>query len=167
MQNNADFSTDEIKSPPVAAVLAASGYPHRVFIPPGQLKSLAQAAKERSQNPNQVVRSILFRMKKDEYILVLMAGPQKVKWKSLRQYLGTSRIRMATPEELIKVTGYKLGAVGPLGLLEEVPVLIDQSVLNQDEISIGSGVGGITVILKPEILIKSLGQFEIGDFIYP
>jgi prolyl-tRNA editing enzyme YbaK/EbsC (Cys-tRNA(Pro) deacylase) len=43
-------------------------------------------------------------------------------------------------------------------------ILVDQSVLEPEEISIGSGVRNITIILKSSDLPRALGDFEIGQF---
>ena len=49
-------------------------------------------------------------------------------------------MRMATEDEVLEVTGYRIGTVSPLGMKRQVRVLIDSSVLKEEEISIGSGV---------------------------
>ena len=61
--------------PPVSIALTAANIPHRVFRHSGPVNSLEQAAEERGQQPDQVVRSILFRLGKGHYAMVLMAGP--------------------------------------------------------------------------------------------
>jgi Cys-tRNA(Pro)/Cys-tRNA(Cys) deacylase len=146
---------------PVSQVLTEKGIPHRVFVHPGPLRSLEQAAKERGQHPEQVVRSLLFRVAGDEYLMVLVAGPGQVDWKALRQYLGVSRITMATKAEVLQVTGYGLGAVAPFGIPQPVRVLVDQSVLAETEISMGSGVRGVAILMKSEGLLRALGQVEM------
>ena len=69
-----------MSQPPVAAALAALNIPHRVFRHSGPVHSLAQAAAERNQRPEQVVRSILFRLSEGRYTMVLVAGPAQVSW---------------------------------------------------------------------------------------
>jgi len=59
------------------------------------------------------------------------------------------------------VTGYELGAVAPFGLPGPLRVLVDQSVLAEEEISIGSGERGVTVILSSQELMKALGDVEV------
>jgi Cys-tRNA(Pro)/Cys-tRNA(Cys) deacylase len=149
---------------PVAQYLQANNIPHRVFVHPGPILSLEQAARERGQQPEQVVRSILFRLNEDEFVMVLMAGPRQVSWKALRRYLAQSRLTMASDEEVMKITGYSKGAVSPFGLFTPVRVLIDRSVQEQREVSIGSGARGTTVILKSEDLLRALPHAEIGNF---
>jgi Cys-tRNA(Pro)/Cys-tRNA(Cys) deacylase len=146
---------------PVSQVLTEKGIPHRVFVHAGPLRSLEQAAKERGQSPEQVIRSLLFRVARDETIMVLVAGPGQVDWKTLRQYLGVSRITMASEAEVLEVSGYEPGAVAPFGLPQPVRVLVDQSVLAEAEISMGSGVRGVAILMKSADLLRALGQVEM------
>ncbi|HAJ38248.1 MAG TPA: hypothetical protein DCL15_21465 [Chloroflexi bacterium] len=150
--------------PPVAAALDRLGIPHRLFTHAGPVESLEQAARERSQRPEQVVRSILFRLAQDRFAMVLVAGPAQVDWKRLRQHLGQSRLTMASAEEVLTTTGYPIGAVGPLGLPQPIPIYVDDSVLSEAEISIGSGVRGTTVILHSANLLAALPTAEVGVF---
>jgi Cys-tRNA(Pro) deacylase len=144
--------------------LTSLGIPHTVFHHAGQLHSLKQAAAERSQRPEQVVRSILFRLSKGEYLMVLMAGPRQIDWKNLRQHLDTNRISMASKDEVLTVTGYQLGAVAPFGLPKPLRILVDQSVLAEDEISMGSGVRNVAILIQSADLMQALGDVEIGNF---
>jgi len=145
---------------PVGRDLAARGIPFREFRHAGPVHSLEQAAAERGQRPGQVVRSLLFRLGQDEYAMVLVAGPQQVDWKALRRHLGQSRLTTATTEEVRAVTGYEIGAVAPFGLPRPVRVLVDESVTREAELSLGSGVRGVTVILPTADLLRALGDVE-------
>ena len=152
------------QEPPVAADLTALAIPHRVFRHTGAVTSLEQAATERGQRPGQVVRSILFRLGTDRFALVLVAGPDQVDWKTLRQIVGQSRLSMASADEVLAVTGYQIGAVSPFGLPAPLPIYIDRSVLAEEEISIGSGWRNVTVILRSADLQRALPAAIIGDF---
>ena len=65
---------------------------------------------------------------------------------------------------MLAVTGFVRGAVTPLGLPQPLRILADESVFLQDEISIGSGVRGVALILKSTDLQTALGKVEIGKF---
>ncbi|WP_374686706.1 aminoacyl-tRNA deacylase [Promineifilum sp.] len=145
---------------PVGRDLAARGIPFREFRHAGPVHSLEQAAAERGQRPEQVVRSLLFRLGQDEYAMVLVAGPQQVDWKALRRHLGQSRLTTATTDEVRAVTGYEIGAVAPFGLPRPLRVLVDESVTREAELSLGSGVRGTTVILSTTDLLRALGNVE-------
>lgn len=68
---------------------------------------------------------------------------------------------MATEEEVLAVTGYRIGAVSPLGLPNPLRVLVDESVLREEEISIGSGIRNTAIILKSADLQQALKNIEI------
>ena len=152
-------------STPVTQALDSLGVPYRTFRHPGPVNSLEQAARERGQRPEQVVRSIVFRVAKGEYVMVLVAGARQVSWPILRRTLGQSRLTMAQEDELLAVTSYPVGAVSPFGLPAPMRILADESVFREDEISIGSGVRGTTVIMASTSLRDGLPKLEIGNFV--
>lgn len=153
--------------PPASLALTALGIPHRVFTHSGAVHSLEQAAQERGQSPDQVIRSILFRLAEGKYALVLMAGPRQIDWKTLRRHFSQSRLSMAKPEEVLAVTGYAVGAVSPFGLLESLPILVDESVLAQEEVSIGSGVRATTIFMQTSDLLRALDDPPTSNFAAP
>lgn len=148
---------------PVTEALDAAGVAYKFFRHPAQVTSLEQAARERDQEPSQVIRSIVFRLAKNEFVMVLVAGPAQISWPALREYLGQSRLTTAEKSEVINATGYQTGAVSPLGLPRPMRLLVDKSVVQEGEISIGSGVRNTTVILKSADLLDLLGAVEIVD----
>ena len=149
------------ENPPVSIALEELGVPHKIFRHETPVHSFEQAASDRGQRPEQVVRSILFRIADDEFVMALVAGPAQISWKTLRKYLGRSRVSMATEDEVFAVTGYRIGTVGPFGLPNPLKVLIDASVMNEQEISIGSGMRNTAVILKSADLRHALKDAEL------
>ena len=152
------------EQPPVAQALTALHIPYTIFTHPGPVSSLEQAAAERGQQPDQVVRSLLFRLGDGDFAMVLMAGPTQVSWKALRQHFGQSRLTTATEEEVMAVTGYTRGAVAPFGLRQPVRVLIDHGVLAQASVSLGSGVRGTAILMTVADLRRALPDAEFGNF---
>lgn len=150
-----------IDLPPVGRALAKLQIPYRLFVHAGPVHSLEQAARERTQLPDQVIRSIVFRVGKDEFLMVLIAGDRQVAWPALRRHLGQSRLTLATEAEVRSVTGYERGAVAPFGLPRPLRILADESVFTHGEISLGSGVRGTAVIMTSLDLRRALGDAEI------
>jgi Cys-tRNA(Pro) deacylase len=147
--------------PPASLALDSLGIEHRVFTHETPVHSFAEAASARNQRPEQVVRSILFQIRAGEFVMVLIAGPAQVDWKKLRGLVKRSRIRMATEEEVLEVTGYRVGTVSPFGVKNQTKILIDASVLKEEEISVGSGVRNTAIIMKSEELRRALKDAEI------
>ncbi len=143
---------------PVGRELSQRGIFVREFRHLGPVLTLEQAAAERGQRPEQVVRSLLFRLAQGEYLMALVAGPRQVDWKALRRVVGQSRLTTASADEVRSVTGYEIGAVSPFALPQPVRVLLDESVLRETEVSIGSGERGTTVILATADLLRALGD---------
>ena len=149
---------------PVSVALTEMGIPHSVFVHQTPPKSIEIAAQERGQQPEQIVRSILFRISEGDYVMVLMTGPGQIDWKKLRKTVGKSRVTMASIGEVLKITGYSLGAVAPFGLPKPLRILVDRSVANGEMVSMGSGEVGTAVILTSDNLLKALGNVEVGSF---
>jgi hypothetical protein len=61
-----------MENPPVSIALEELGVPHKIFRHDAArpVNSFEQAASDRGQRASQVVRSILFRIAEDEYIMV-------------------------------------------------------------------------------------------------
>jgi Cys-tRNA(Pro)/Cys-tRNA(Cys) deacylase len=150
---------------PASQYLDALGTPYRFFQHAGPVESLEQAASERGQRPEQVVRSILFRLGEGAFCMVLAAGPRQVSWPALRRHLDQRRLTLATPEEVLQVTGYRIGAVSPFGPASSLKMLVDRSVLAEEEVSLGSGVRGLALVMLSRDLLRALPQAEVGDFL--
>ncbi len=150
-------------STPVTRALQELGIPYRLHLHRRPLRSLEQAAAERGLEPDQIVRSLLFRLEGGSFVMVLVAGPGRVSWPRLRRYLGVSRLTTATADEVRRVTGYEPGAVSPFALPGPVRLLADRSVLAHEVISLGAGIRNAGVILKRDDLLRAL-EPEVGDF---
>ena len=70
----------------------------------------------------------------------------------MRSYLSKEwkRIRFATEEELLSVTGFVQGAVVPIGIPGNIPVIFDVAIENLEKVNISSGnpMAGIELFAK-------------------
>ncbi|NPV93537.1 MAG: YbaK/EbsC family protein [Firmicutes bacterium] len=73
----------------------------------------------------QIAKTLVFKGKMD-YVMIVAAGDVKIDHKKLREVVG-SKTRMATPDEVLEVTGYPVGGVCPLNLRQPVRILLDSS----------------------------------------
>lgn len=148
---------------PATDDLSQRGIPFRAHVHSQPIHSLEEAAAARGLDPDQIVRSLLFRLQGAEYVLVLMPGPEQVDWSKLRHHLGVSRVTTARPAEVERVTGYPPGAVSPFGLREPLRTLADSRILDYEEVSIGAGIKNAGLILSSQALVEAV-QPELGDF---
>ncbi len=153
---------------PAMQVLARKGIPFRVFRHATPPATLAQAATERGQRLEQVVRSIVFRTEDHAYVLLLLPGGYRAHWPTLRKTLGVRRLTLATPEEVLEVTGAPVGAISPWGWPHPPRhILVDEAILEHEEVSTGSGQPGVALVLKSQDLLKALPHPLLGRFGHP
>lgn len=148
---------------PAIEFLRQKHIPFSILIQPDGLTTLDEIACVRGQRLTQIVRSLVFRHSDREFVLVLAQAGNKVDWKSLRAVLGLRRITMATPEEVLSITGYVIGAVSPFGLAQKLPVLVDQKILHEKVISTGSGIPNVALIIRVANLLKALEDYKLVD----
>jgi len=132
-----------------------------LFVQPDGLTMLDEIARFRGQRVSQIVRSLVFRYSGKKYVLVLAQAGRNVDWKSLRAVLMVRRIAMATPEEVFQVTGYVVGAVSPFGLAQKLPVLVDQKILREEVVSMGSGILNVAIIIRVDNLLRALEDYQL------
>jgi Cys-tRNA(Pro)/Cys-tRNA(Cys) deacylase len=148
-------------STPVTRHLEKLGISYQLYIHNTIPDSLEKAAKERGQRPEQVVRSILFKLSMDQYLMALIAGPSQISWPLLRKNTNRSRLTLADKEEVIRVTGYPLGAVSPFGLSLDLPLVADAHIFQEEVISIGSGVRGLAIIMPAVGLLQAFPEMKV------
>jgi Cys-tRNA(Pro)/Cys-tRNA(Cys) deacylase len=139
--------------------LQEKGAKFTLFIHSGPVTSLEQAARERNQLAGQVIRTILFRIPDQGFFLVLVSGPRQIDWRSLRKNIHSNRVVLATPDEVFQVTGYRIGTVSPFGVPQQLPILCDARIKNLEEVSLGSGLPGVAVVMKTNELLYQIDPF--------
>jgi Cys-tRNA(Pro) deacylase len=73
-----------------------------------------------------IVKSLLFRTE-NTFILCLVAGDKRCSLNKLKKIKDKKDISMASPEEVKTQTGYTIGGVSPVGHLEDIEIIIDNS----------------------------------------
>ena len=72
-------------------------------------------------------------------ILVTVSGDRKLDTKEFRKQFGVKDLRMATPEEVIVVTGVEIGAVPPFGHIFGVSYYMDIALRDGEHVSFNAG----------------------------
>ncbi len=87
--------------------------------------------------PAMIAKSILFKSK-DQFALFVTAGDVKVNPKVVKKIMG-GQVRMARPEEVEEVTGFKVGGVCPFALRQSIPIYLDKSMHRFAKVYAASG----------------------------
>lgn len=120
------------------------------------------AARALGTEVGQIAKSILFKTKKDEYLMVVSAGDVRLDSKRIKEAVG-QRVRMARAEEVEEVTGYKPGGVCPFDLSEEIDVYLDDSLKKYGLVYAAAGTANTALPIAYEQLREITGG-KPGNF---
>lgn len=73
---------------------------------------------------------------------------------TVRKLMGVRKLSFASREQTIDLTGMEIGGVTPFALPENLPIYIDQNIMELEYVILGSGVRSSKVKASPEILMK-------------
>lgn len=99
--------------------------------------TVEEAARVLGVEPGQIAKSILFRAK-ENFGLFITAGDVRINLKKVKLLLG-SKPKMATPEEVEEVTGFRVGGVCPFDLKQLLPIYLDESMKRFDVVYTAAG----------------------------
>lgn len=118
-----------------------------------------EAADERGLELKQGVKALVF--KNGKFILVLLPGNRKVDAKKLSKLINVKDLRLASPEEVLKITNCEIGSVHPFGFLHNLETYMDEKVLENEIVDFNIGLhtnsiamrgGDLVKVIKPKIL---------------
>ena len=85
-----------------------------------------------------IVKSLLFKTG-DNFTLCLVAGDKRCSLNKLKKIKNIKDISMASPEEVKTQTGYTIGGWSPIGHLEKIEIIIDNSLERFNELFAAAG----------------------------
>lgn len=127
------------------------------------------AARTRGFELRQGIKALLFTDDADHWVIVDVPADKKANDKKVAEQMGWSKgkTRMATPEEVIAITGCEIGSVPPFGHKTNVPILVDVGVFENTESAFNIGLRTNSVKISTaemRTLFKDLGAQE-GNFV--
>ncbi|HLS26358.1 MAG TPA: YbaK/EbsC family protein [Beutenbergiaceae bacterium] len=149
---------------PGVQALRASGLGH-TLTRHGRVNSLAEAAAARGVAPQDMIKTMVVRRGKGDYLFVLVPGLRAISWPKLREYLGVNRLSMPDAKAAREVTGYERGAITPFGSVQALPVIADATITGR-MVSIGAGEHGIAATVDADELVRHL-RAEVADITEP
>ena len=85
-----------------------------------------------------IVKSLLFRAE-NSFILCLVSGDKKCSLNKLKKITQKNDLCMASPEQVKTQTGYTIGGVSPVGLLNDIEIFMDNSLERFDKLYAAAG----------------------------
>lgn len=114
------------------------------------------SSKELGLSESKVIKTLIFEKEDKQPIVMLMHGDKQVSLKELARQIGCKVITPCLPEVAQRHSGYQVGGTSPFGLRKKMPIYMEATVGDLDEIYINGGGRGLLVRLRPPDLIRVL-----------
>ena len=144
---------------PATRALEGSRLRHRV-VRTDRPGSVEESAALQGIAVRTLLRTIVVRRGRDDYVFVLVPGGRRIDWPKLRAHLGAHRLALPDEEEARGATGYERGAITPFGSTVSWPVVADASIARMGEVAIGGGARGVNLHLAARDLLDHLAADE-------
>jgi Cys-tRNA(Pro) deacylase len=116
-----------------------------------------ESARQLGVDEHRVVKTLVMEDEHAKPLIVLMHGDRKVSTKNLARQIGAKRVEPCKPEVANRHSGYLVGGTSPFGTKKTMPVYVESTILELDEIWLNGGRRGYLVSLAPAVLVSLLG----------
>ena len=109
-----------------------------VIILDSSARTALEAASSLGCEVGAIVKSLLFKTEQN-YTLCLVAGDKKASLNRVKKILNIKDASMASADDVKNVTGFTIGGVSPIGHLNEINILIDNSLKRFENLYAAAG----------------------------
>lgn len=117
-----------------------------------------RAARIRGVELKTGVKALVLKSMEGSFVIGLVAADKKIDLKKLAKIVKTKRLRLASPQDVLKITGCEVGSVHPFGNLHELPTYLDSSILENDVVNFNAGLHTVSIEMKAKDLVKVIGS---------
>ena len=113
-------------------------------------------------DPFTVVKTLIMEDEKARPLVVLMHGNRKVSTKNLARQIGAKSVEPCKPEVANRHSGYLVGGTSPFGTRKQMPVYIEETILELPRIVLNGGRRGYLVGIDPQVCVRLLGAKPVN-----
>ena len=124
--------------------------------------TVLDAARALNVEPGQIIKSVAFEANTGEVVLVIAPGDRRVDAAKVAALARLEKVKMASPARVLETTGYAVGGVPPVGHPAGLPVILDASLLEREELVGGGGAGHLLLRIAPREVLRVTGG-TVGD----
>jgi len=140
---------------------AANGLRARVLAMPENTQTAEEAARALGTDLKHIAKSLLAHLSDGRFVLCILRGDQRLDRKKLCRAAGAKHMSLAKADDVLRVTGYPVGAVPPFPLKTDVPAYIDPGVLEVDVVYCGGGDVDALLEVPTEELARVTGAMPV------
>ena len=116
----------------------------------------AVSARELGVDEHCVIKTLIMEDETRAPLVVLMHGDLQVSTKELARAIGVKSVAPCAPDTANRHSGYMVGGTSPFGTRKEMPVYVEESILDLPLIYINGGSRGFLVSMPPSELVRVL-----------
>lgn len=116
----------------------------------------AVSSRELGVDEHCVIKTLVMEDDRKQPLIVLMHGDLQVSTKELARLIGARSVEPCKPETAQKHTGYLTGGTSPFGTKKQLPVYLEETILELPRIYLNGGKRGFLVGLAPADLVPLL-----------
>jgi Cys-tRNA(Pro)/Cys-tRNA(Cys) deacylase len=146
-----------------ARFLESLGIPFELLeyeVDPQDLSAIT-VAKKIGMPPEQVFKTLLTTDGHRDYVFAVIPGDAELDFKKLARAAGLRKAEMAPLKDVQPLTGYIRGGVTIFGAKKAYPVLVDETLILFDKISVSAGTRGTQVILTPDDYLRAARKLGV------
>jgi Cys-tRNA(Pro) deacylase len=111
----------------------------------------AESARQLGVDEHHVVKTLVMEDEHARPLIVLMHGDRTVSTKNLARQIGAKRVEPCKPEVASRHSGYLIGGTSPFGTRKAMPVYVESTILELDQIWLNGGRRGFLVSIAPKV----------------
>ncbi|SAL47549.1 ybaK/ebsC protein [Caballeronia sordidicola] len=115
-----------------------------------------ESARQLGVDEHSVVKTLVMEDEHAKPLIVLMHGDKTVSTKNLARQIGAKRVEPCKPEVANRHSGFLIGGTSPFGTRKAMPVYVESSIFDLDQIYLNGGRRGYLMSIRPRVLTELL-----------
>ena len=102
------------------------------------------------------IKTVVVDLGNQKYCIALLPGNKQL---PLKQFARACKARKATMADVAtaeRLTGYLVGGISPFGAKQNLPAVMEESLLKLEDVAINAGQRGVMLIMAPGDIVKVL-----------
>jgi prolyl-tRNA editing enzyme YbaK/EbsC (Cys-tRNA(Pro) deacylase) len=112
--------------------------------------TVALAAEAHGVEPGRIAKTLAFRIADGKVILLVASGVARIDNRKFKEAFGKGK--MLAPEDVVELTSHPVGGVCPFGLPAPLPIYLDHSLNDFDEVLPAAGSINSAIRITPALL---------------
>lgn len=129
---------------------------HEIDVPKDRKTSAIEMAHASGLDPARLFKTLIVTTSEAKLATAIVPADKDLDRKALAKLMRTKRIDLADQTFAEKITGFKAGAISPVGQKKVLPSFLDESAQAFDTIYVSGGRWGLELEIAPNDLIKAM-----------